>query len=234
MVGFARDTWPVGDMRATWDALAGDPDAYVGDPLRGEEELRSLFGRLGGDPRSGTCVEVGCGPGRMTGALARRFDRVIAVDVSPEMLARARRNVRDEHVEFRVVPGERLDGIEDDVADVLVCYLVLQHLPSRRVVLSYLAEFARVLGPPGEAFVQLPVLDEGWKPRAWRAIRTALVPLTSFRGPTSGAAFRGIRLTRRELERGLEDAGLRVTATDTGPDAPYRYAQDLFLRLVRD
>src|SRR6187551_2294381 len=107
-------------MRATWDALAGDPAAYVGDPRRGDEELRSLFGRLGRDPRGGTCVEVGCGPGRMTAGLARRFDRVVAVDVSPEMLAQARRNVRDEHVQFHAVPGDRLEGVDDETADVLV------------------------------------------------------------------------------------------------------------------
>jgi hypothetical protein len=34
-----------------------------------------------------------------------------------------------------------------------VCYLVLQHLPIRRLVVGYLAEFARVLAPEGEAFV---------------------------------------------------------------------------------
>jgi SAM-dependent methyltransferase len=220
-------------MRATWDALAGDPAAYVGDPRRGDEELRSLFGRLGRDPHGGTCVEVGCGPGRMTAGLAKRFDRVVAVDVSPEMLAQARREVPDDHVEFRAVPGDRLDGVDDDVADALVCYLVLQHLPERRVVLAYLQEFARVLKPGAEAFVQLPVLDPSRRARAWRALRSALVPLTAFRGPTSRAAFRGVRLTRDELDSGLTRAGLRVTATDTGPDAPYRYAQDLFLRLVR-
>src|SRR5262249_2182681 len=77
-------------MRATWDALASDPDVFVGDPDRGRSELESLFGRLGGDPRGGTCVEVGCGSGRMTGALAERFDRVIALDVSPAMVERAR------------------------------------------------------------------------------------------------------------------------------------------------
>ena len=44
-------------MRATWDALASDPDAYVGDPDRGRVELVSLFERLGADPRGGTCVE---------------------------------------------------------------------------------------------------------------------------------------------------------------------------------
>ena len=37
-------------MRATWDALASDPDAYVGDPTRGRMELEGLFERLGADP----------------------------------------------------------------------------------------------------------------------------------------------------------------------------------------
>lgn len=219
-------------MRATWDALASDPDAYVGDPRRGRIELQGLFERLGADPRGGTCVEVGCGPGRMTAALAERFDRVLALDVSPEMLERARSAVRDERVEFHAVSGERLDGITDGIADVLICYLVLQHLPSRAAVLSYLSEFARVLAPRGEAFVQLPVLEHGLLPRAWRALRSALVPLTSL-GPTRRREFRGFRLTRRELDAGLARVSLRVISTDVGPDAPYRYSRDLFLRLTR-
>ena len=73
------------------------------------------------------------------------------------MLERARIAVPDQRVEFRAVSGERLDGVDDAIADVLVCYLVLQHLPSRTAVLAYFAEFARVLKPGGEAFVQLPL-----------------------------------------------------------------------------
>ena len=79
------------DARATWDALASaETEVYVGDPTRGEEELASLFGRLGADPRGGVCVEVGCGPGRMTGPLAQMVERVVAVDVSPAMIGGAR------------------------------------------------------------------------------------------------------------------------------------------------
>jgi SAM-dependent methyltransferase len=220
-------------MRSTWDALASDPDAYVGDPARGRQELDALFGRLGADPRGGTCIEVGCGPGRMTAGLAERFDRVLALDVSPAMLEQARAAVPDAHVEFRAISGERLDGVADATADVLICYLVLQHLPSREVVLSYVAEFARVLKPGGEAFVQLPVLEDGLRPRLWRAARSALVPLTRFLGPTRRPEFRGYRLRRGELDAGVARAGLRVVATDFGPDAPYRYSRDLFLRLTR-
>ena len=223
-------------MRATWDALAAaETEVYVGDPASAERELHDLFARLGADPRGGTCVEVGCGPGRMTGALAGRFDRVFAVDVSPAMVERARAAVQRPNVAFRVVSGDRLDGIDDESADAVVCYLVLQHLPSRDVVMSYLRDFARVLKPAGEGFVQLPVLDAGALPRAWRRSRSVLVPALARlrKDPASAAAFRGFRLTRGELERGLSAAGLRVVATDEGPDAPYRHATDVFLRLRR-
>src|SRR4051812_2276719 len=191
-------------MRDTWDALAaGETAVYVGDPATGEAELAGLFGRLGADlpaARGGTCVEVGCGPGRMTGALAERFDRVIALDVSPAMLEQARANVSAASVEFRAVPGDRLEGVADASADALVCYLVLQHLPSGDVVRSYLREFARVLAPQGEAFVQVPVL-EGSAGRLRRAVRTPLLRLA--RRPEHGAAFRGYRLTGRELDYAL-------------------------------
>jgi SAM-dependent methyltransferase len=217
-------------MRRTWDALAAaGSSVYVGDPARGAEELAGLFGRLGADPRGGRCVEVGCGPGRMTGALAERFDEVLALDVSPAMLERARNAVTAPNVTFLLVSGDQLDGLDQGIADAVICYLVLQHLPSRAVVLAYLREFARVLAPGGEAFVQLPVLN-GSAGRLWRALRTPFVPFG--RRPDRGAAFRGVRLTAAELDRGLAAAELRVLATDEGPSA-YRFCRDRFLRLTR-
>jgi ubiquinone/menaquinone biosynthesis C-methylase UbiE len=218
-------------MRSTWDALASDSDVFAGDPERGKSELDALFGRLGADPHGGTCVEVGCGPGRMTRHLTDRFERVIALDVSPAMIAQARANAPD--AEFRLVSGEGLDGVDDATADVLVCYLVLQHLPRRELVARFLAEFARVLKPSGQVFVQLPILDPGLVARTWRGLRSLFVPLTQFRGPTSAPAFRGYRLGEGELARGLAAARLRVVARDTGPDAPYRFSHDVFLRLER-
>src|ERR671930_1066202 len=115
-------------MRATWDAAAASPEQHavlVGPPGTALRELDDLFGRLGADPRGGTCVEVGCGTGRMTRHLAERFDRVVAVDVSPEMLALARR-VTMPNVELALVSGSTLDAVADAVADAVVCYLVLQ------------------------------------------------------------------------------------------------------------
>src|SRR5262249_44901237 len=99
--------------------------------------------------------------------------------------------------------------------------------------LSYLWEFARVLSPRGEAFVQLPILRTGIRARMWRAFRSAAVPATAVMGPTYRREFRGYRLTQPELDAGPRPAGLRIIATNVGPDAPYRYSRDLFLRLTR-
>jgi SAM-dependent methyltransferase len=223
------------DMRATWDAAAstGHDEIYVGDPATAAAELDSLLSRLGADPRGGTCVEIGCGPGRMTGLLAARFDRVVAVDVSPVMLERAAREVDASNVEFRHVSGSRLDSVDDGVADVVVCYLVLQHLPGRSLVTGYLSEIGRVLAREGTAFVQLPVLS-GIRGRAWRALRGIVLPLTA-RGSAvaSRRAYRGFRLTEAELDRALARAGLAVLSRDESPGSPYRYAREVFLRLGR-
>jgi SAM-dependent methyltransferase len=220
-------------MRTTWDAAAASEhvELYVGDRARGREELEGFLGRLGADPRGGVCVELGCGFGRMTAALAERFDRVLALDVSPAMLDQAREAVEAENVEFRPISGERLDSLDDGVADVVVCYLVLQHVPRRRIVLALLREIGRVLRSGGEAFVQLPVLDG--RARPWRLLRSLAVPFTSrvSRRPTGQAAYRGFRLTDAELSRGLADAGLRVLARDESPDSPYRFSREVFLRV---
>jgi SAM-dependent methyltransferase len=223
-------------MRTTWDAAAASEqvDTYVGDPATARSELDGLFGRLGADPRGGLCVEVGCGPGRMTGVLAERFDGVLALDVSPAMLEEARKMVTAPNVEFRVVSGESLDSAEDAVADVLVCYLVLQHLPGRSVALEYLREFARVLAPRGRAFVQIPVLRPGVRPLLWRLMRGLAVPLGRMsRDVARQPSYRGYRLTEGELEAGLAAARLRITARDESPASPYRYAREVFLRLER-
>jgi SAM-dependent methyltransferase len=222
-------------MRTTWDAAADSDrvEHYVGDPATARKELDSLFSRLDDDPRGGTCVEVGCGFGRMTGLLAERFDRVVAVDVSPQMLERAREHVRAANVVFLPVPGTSLEPVESAGADVLVCYLVLQHLPSRDVVVAYVCEFARVLAASGRAFVQLPVLGPGLLPRAWRAARGLAMPFVGGRDVAQQPEYRGFRLTDAELEQALVAAGLRVTARDESPDSPYRYAREVFLRLER-
>jgi SAM-dependent methyltransferase len=95
----------------------------------------------------GIAVDAACGTGRHSGWLAGRGHRVIGVDSSPDMLARARKSVPDG--DFREGPLEKLP-VPDGHADVLVCALALSHVADLGPVF---AEFARVLRPGGHLVV---------------------------------------------------------------------------------
>ena len=55
-----------------------------------EERLRAAEQHFGLRP-SGRALDFGCGVGRLSLALARRFDQVTALDIAPAMLAEAER-----------------------------------------------------------------------------------------------------------------------------------------------
>src|SRR4051794_8943806 len=58
----------------------------------GEAELDAVLGAVGAEPRPTDIVlDLGCGIGRLTRALAGRVAHVHALDVSAEMLERARK-----------------------------------------------------------------------------------------------------------------------------------------------
>jgi SAM-dependent methyltransferase len=107
-------------------------------------------------PAEGTCIELGCGVGRITRWLAPLFARVIGVDVSPGHIALARDYVgrHATNVEFR-----QLRAIGDlgklPEADALYTFLVLQHNPPPVIEAMLDGLFARLL-PGAIAFVHVP------------------------------------------------------------------------------
>lgn len=91
-------------------------------------------------------LEIGCGVGRVTRALAQLFGEVHAVDISGEMVARAREALRG-------LPNAHVyqnNGIDLSVLPVLpfdfaFSVIVFQHIPSYDVIESYVREVHRVL-----------------------------------------------------------------------------------------
>jgi ubiquinone/menaquinone biosynthesis C-methylase UbiE len=101
-------------------------------------------------PAGKTMLEVGCGAGRMTRSFARRFETVWAFDLSPEMQRRGQLFLRDfENVRWVLGDGTSLGEIEARSMDFAFSYLVLQHLPTQRLVLDAIREMLRVLKPGG-------------------------------------------------------------------------------------
>ena len=100
-----------------------------------------------GDLLGRRVLDVGCGTGRLSAALAERGAKVWGVDPSPEMLAQARR-AAGPSVGFREAAAEALP-FRDGWFERAVLLLVV-HLVDRR---RALAEVARVLAPGGRAVV---------------------------------------------------------------------------------
>jgi ubiquinone/menaquinone biosynthesis C-methylase UbiE len=105
----------------------------------------------------GTCVELGCGAGRLTAALAKDFGTVHALDISPRRIAQARTTVGCDNVTFHRL-REPVLPLANAVADLCISTHVLQHISDDRVVNMYLRELRRVLRPAAYFLVHVPVI----------------------------------------------------------------------------
>ena len=102
----------------------------------------------GKDPAAMRVLEVGCGAGRVTRALARIFGRVDGVDVSGEMVAKAREALRDfPGVQIYQNNGVDLAMFGGEEFDFAFSSIVFQHIPSKAVIENYVREVHRVLKP---------------------------------------------------------------------------------------
>jgi SAM-dependent methyltransferase len=104
-------------------------------------------------------LEIGCGAGRMTRALARLFGEVYAVDISLRMIQEARRaTALSPNVHLFCNNGADLSAVRQHwwerlgigrglQMDFAFSCLVFQHIPSRDVIQSYVSEVSRLLKP---------------------------------------------------------------------------------------
>lgn len=163
----------------------------------------------------GTAVEIGPGLGRVCRALADHFDHVVGVDISEEMVTRARELVPDPRISFVVGNGLDLQPVQTGSADFVLTFTVLQHLSSADLIESYLRESARVLKPGGVLAAQWngtprPTL---WRARvAWWSIRNSIGgPLaTDIRNRPE---FAGTRMPFERVRAVLESSGMTVRST---------------------
>ena len=222
-------------MERFWDARAreqalwyvdsrldyGEPDVetfWAG----GEEALERLLTALGAVVSSDdVVVDIGCGVGRLTRPLARRARRVIAVDVSSEMLARARDlNADLDNVEWVHGDGESLRPLPDASADACISHVVFRHLPDPSLTLGYVREMGRVLRPGGFAAFEVsndPAAHSARSP----GIRTRLAAVAG-RAPrgVADAAWVGSAVDLTDLGRVAAGAGLAVERV-VGAGTPY-------------
>lgn len=103
----------------------------------------------------GTCLEYGCGVGRVTRGLERHFDKVIACDVSAPYLRLAQAVVSPRTELHLITTPGTLSALPE--FDVLFSLIVLQHNPPP-VIAFILEALLTKLNYGGLAFFQVPTL----------------------------------------------------------------------------
>jgi ubiquinone/menaquinone biosynthesis C-methylase UbiE len=98
----------------------------------------------------GSVLEIGCGTGKNTAMLAGVCNALMAVDLSPGMLAHAKCKVTAAHVRFALADIRLAWPVADSTTDLVTCNLVLEHLESLSHVF---AEARRALRTGGTFFV---------------------------------------------------------------------------------
>ena len=205
-------------MRAEWNERAReDAHYFVAFGRRDQDdegffetgaalarELESELKRLPPAPAaSRRALEIGCGPGRLMRPLSRLFGEIHGIDVSDEMIARAKENLRGiPHAHPRHASGSDLSAFPDGHFDFVYSYAVFQHIPSAAVVLSYLRETARVLRPGGVARLQINGL-----------------PLTA----KAYTTWEGVRIQADEVRALAAEVGVRLLSL-TGVGTQYMWA----------
>ena len=177
-----------------------------------------------------TVLDAGCGSGRVTRLLLERLPRgrVIAVDASPDMVARAREELRDEPradvreadlAQLRLDPGEQVDAVFSNAT--------FHWVPDHDALFGALAAALRrgrmsvqCGGEGNVAGVQSAALqaaaDSGLGHR-----------FAGWRRPWN---FAGPRETARRLERaGFEDVRCWLQAWPVTPDEPRAYLETVCL-----
>lgn len=212
-------------MRAAWNQRAEkdafhyiETDHWDGDLQKffafGEELAQTII-----DPklpeRRGVALDIGCGVGRFTRALSKRFEKAIGLDVSDEMVARGTALQREvANLELRATDGQTYP-VESDSVDFVFSYVVFQHMPSRAVIQKNIEEVARVMRPGATAHLHFKARFKSPLHAAYQALpASVLIPFKQLAGkdPLKFADdYRGVGpISTSELTRRFEQAGLKV------------------------
>lgn len=133
---------------------SGDAEIHRAARVLASHGMRELGGR--------TCVEYGCGVGRVSAALAARFARVDAYDISATHLLHARQRAAQlklRNLAFHECSPRLLPDLP--ACDVFYSCIVLQHNPPP-IIAALIRKALAALRPAGIAIFQVPVYIKGY------------------------------------------------------------------------
>jgi SAM-dependent methyltransferase len=147
-------------------------------------------------------LEIGCGAGRLARVLARRFDKVVAIDSCEPMLALAREDNAEPNLAFLRMDANRIEL--SGPFDFIASHTTFHHLehPMRT-----LAALRHLIAPGGRIAIVDAVSERAAIP-AWHFAAGAPLALPSdlvHHGPTAALRLLRFRLSRPWLEHLASD-----------------------------
>lgn len=140
----------VNETRRSYDAVADEYTNRIYHELDHKPKDRELLDRFADRVRGkGRVCDLGCGPGHVARYLHDRGVDVFGVDLSPGMVASARRLNPD--IEFQEGDVKILPFEDNSLAGIAAFYSII-HIP-REQVIATLRELRRVLQPGGVLFL---------------------------------------------------------------------------------
>lgn len=228
--GHRRDWEALGEIDPLYASLsapdakhgAWDLDAFLATGEADALRIMEACGALGLPTGRGASLELGCGVGRITRGLSPWFGRCVGVDISAAMIERAgEMNADRPNCEWVVNDAPDLAVFGAGEFDLVVSFIVLQHVPDRAVISSYLRDMARILAPGGAMVVQMPASMPlrqriQWRRRAYHALRTAGVPERTLYERLGLDPIRMNWMARRDVEAAIRLGGATVVAVQDG------------------
>jgi len=145
------------DVQRSYDVVADEYVRRIYDELKGKPLDRELLDRFGARVRgTGVACDMGCGPGQIARYLHERGVQVLGVDLSPEMVSRARQ--LNPAIEFRTGNMLALDVADESWGGIAAFYSII-HIPRADVVRA-LRELSRVLRREGLLLLAFHVGDQ--------------------------------------------------------------------------
>ncbi len=204
--------------RSSYDAVAADyaerfRHELVPRPL--DRAMLTAFAEFVQAAAAGPVADVGCGTGRVTALLASLGLPVSGIDLSPQMIATARR----EHPGLRFEVGSMLalDLPDGALGGVLAWYSTI-HVPDDRLPDAF-AEFRRVLAPGGYVLLGFQAGDEPL--HLTEALGHPISLDFHHRQPDQVAALLG--------QAGLDVCARVLREPDNNPEFPERHQQAFVL-----
>jgi len=178
------------------DAFAGTVDDYVRyRPLYDGRMVSEIVSRAALPAEGARLVDLACGPGRLTFAIAEHFAEVLAIDWEPNMIAAARREAERRgvrHIHWNVGCAEDLEAPEGTFELVTAASAFHRFDQPRVAALAY-----RWL-KPGGALVTVGDMPAGGTPAVWRQAVTDTVhayvgePVQRLQGPPKPTPGEGL------------------------------------------